>query len=62
MHKQKLSRNMAVVLLRKADPKVFTFDELAQLFEVQKHVVHKVFLRDKDKYNLPNESLVNSKV
>ena len=62
MRQENVIRNMAVVILRKANPKVFSFGNLGQLFNVQKHVAHKVYLRDKGKYGLPNENIVNKGV
>ena len=62
MRQENVIRNMAVVILRKANPKVYSFGNLAQLFSVQKHMVHKVYLRDKDKYQLPDESIKNKGV
>jgi hypothetical protein len=61
MRQQNVMRNRAIVVLRKVDPKMFSFGHLSELFGVQKHVIHKVFERDKGKYELAVESSVNSK-
>lgn len=60
MRKQETIRNKAIVILRKADPAVFSFGQLSELFGVQKSMIHKVFSRDKGKYMLPNEPTVNT--
>jgi hypothetical protein len=62
MRQPETIRNKAIVVLRKADPKVFSFGHLSDLFGVEKSMIHKVFYRDKDKYTLPNETIVNKGV
>ena len=52
MREQNVIRNRAIVVLRKLDPKMYSYGHLSELFDVQKHVVHKVFHRDEDKYDL----------
>jgi hypothetical protein len=62
MQEQNVIRNRAVVVLRKLDPKMYSFGNLAQLFKVQKHMVHKVYLRDRDKYGVADGDVENKGV
>lgn len=51
----KVARNKAVVILRKADPQFFSYAVLANLFNVKRDYIHRVYHRDEKKYHLPEK-------
>ena len=43
-------RNLAIVILREYNNKVFTFAELGKIFRINKTVVEDIFKRDRREY------------